>query len=95
MADDHEQNKLDAEASIKRNPHPDFKKVEGSRPDWSELEWNMSKTRDPSWHFGQGATDGGDSLKKKHVEIDPYEEGSMIFRETWMVPIEYWLMSEL
>lgn len=71
----HEQ-RFDQEKSVKRNPHPDFKKVEGSRPDWSERdEWHFTKTKQPGWRLGQGANDGGESLKKKHVEIDPYEEG--------------------
>ena len=66
----------DAEKAVKRNPHPDFGKVEASRPDWdSEKEWTFSKTKDPQWKYGQGGNDGGESLKKKHVEIDPYEEG--------------------
>ena len=76
MASDHEQHKMDAEASVKRNPHPDFKKVEASRPDWNEHGFSFTKTRNPNWKFGQGATDGGASLQKKHIEIDPYEEGS-------------------
>jgi hypothetical protein len=66
----------DAEAAIKRNPHPDFKKVEDSRPTWSEeAAWNFSKTRNPDWKLGDGGNDNGESLKKSHVEIDPYEEG--------------------
>jgi hypothetical protein len=67
--------KLDAENTIKRNPHPDFKKVEASRPDWSSSTFKFTKTRDPEWKHGSGASDGGASLKKQHVEIDPYEEG--------------------
>jgi hypothetical protein len=68
--------KMDAESVIQRNPHPDFKKVEGMRPDWqSERNWEWTKTKEPSWKPGHGANDGGESLKKKHVEIDPYAEG--------------------
>ncbi|CAK7237316.1 hypothetical protein SBRCBS47491_009934 [Sporothrix bragantina] len=64
------------EASIKRNPHPDFKSVESSRPDWEEAsEWHYTKTRQPGWQWGQGGNDGGASLDKKHVEIDPHESG--------------------
>ncbi|KAI9760475.1 MAG: Guanine nucleotide-binding protein alpha-2 subunit [Chaenotheca gracillima] len=71
-----EQEKLDAEATIKRNPHPDFQAVEDQRPNWrSDTKWNFTKTPDPNWKYGQGGNDGGASLKKKHVEIDPYEEG--------------------
>ena len=65
----------DLESTVRRNPHPDFKQVESSRPDWPELNWTVSKTRNPGWRFGQGATDGGQSLTMAHVEIDPYEEG--------------------
>ena len=64
------------EASIKRNPHPDFKGVENSRPDWQEESaWHYIKTRQPGWQWGQGGNDGGASLLKKHVEIDPHEPG--------------------
>ncbi|KAF2092710.1 hypothetical protein NA57DRAFT_82074 [Rhizodiscina lignyota] len=66
---------LDAEKAIKRNPHPDFNKVEASRPDWHEQEWEFTKTKDPSWTLGKGGNDGGASLKQKHIEIDPYEDG--------------------
>ena len=69
--------KADAEKAIKRNPHPDFAKVQASRPDWDEAasEWSWTKTKDPAWKPGQGGNDGGESLKKNHVEIDPHEEG--------------------
>lgn len=71
----HEQ-RHDAEKAIGRNPHPDFAKVQASCPDWAEhSQWHFTKTRDPNWKLGQGANDGGESLKKEHVEIDPYEEG--------------------
>lgn len=67
---------MDSEKSVQRNPHPDFSKVQASRPDWkTELEWDFTKTKDPNWKLGQGGNDGGESLKKKHVEIDPYAEG--------------------
>ena len=70
----HEQ-RFDQEKTVKRNPHPDFRKVEASRPDWEEKNtWHFTKTKLPGWKLGQGANDGGESLKKKHVEIDPYEE---------------------
>ncbi|MCJ1277093.1 hypothetical protein MMC21_004902 [Puttea exsequens] len=70
------EHRLDQESSIKRNPHPDFAKVEASRPDWSsEDAFHFTKTKQPGWKLGQGANDNGESLKKKHIEIDPYEEG--------------------
>ena len=59
-----------------QDPHPDFAKVQASRPDWRHEEsWHFTKTIDPDWKLGRGANDGGESLKKKHVEIDPYEDG--------------------
>ena len=69
--------RADAEKAVKRNPHPDFKEVENSRPDWNQSDWNWTwtKTINPDWKFGDGANDGGECLKKEHVEIDPYEEG--------------------
>ena len=71
----HEQ-RFDQEKTVQRNPHPEFSKVEASRPDWEiKNEWHFTKTKQPGWKLGQGANDGGESLKKKHVEIDPYEEG--------------------
>ncbi len=71
----HEQ-RLDQEKTVKRNPHPDFKKVEASRPDWAETSrFHFTKTKQPGWKLGQGANDGGESLHKKHVEINPYEQG--------------------
>lgn len=72
----HEQ-KLDAEQTVKRNPHGDFKAVEASRPDWdtSRSGFQYTKTKAPGWQLGDGATDGGEGLKKEHIEIDPYEEG--------------------
>jgi len=71
----HEQ-RLDGEKHVQRNPHLDFGKVQASRPAWEEHpEWNFTKTRKPGWTLGDGANDGGESLKQDHVEIDPYEEG--------------------
>lgn len=68
--------RADAEKRVGRNPHPDFAKVQASRPDWAEdSQWHYTKVRAPEWKLGQGANDGGESLKKKHIEIDPYEEG--------------------
>ncbi|TKA70338.1 hypothetical protein B0A55_07421 [Friedmanniomyces simplex] len=71
----HEQ-MMDSEKHVKRNPHGNFKEVESSRPDWTpEATFAFTKTKDPSWKPGQGANDGGESMKHDHVDIDPYEEG--------------------
>ena len=67
---------MDAEKAIKRNPHPDFKKVEAGRDPWDKsTAWSLKQTANPNWKIGGGANDGGASLKIPHVEIDPYEEG--------------------
>jgi len=57
--------------------HEPFTQVEASRPDWdSAKQFRFTKTKSPDWKYGDGATDDGvDCLEKKHVEIDPYEEG--------------------
>ncbi|KAL7626647.1 hypothetical protein AAE478_003420 [Parahypoxylon ruwenzoriense] len=75
-----------SEAEIKRNPHPDFKKVEAERPDWDrDSHFRYTKTASPSWTFGSGANSlrgstataaaAADTDAKKHVCIDPYEPG--------------------
>jgi flavin reductase (DIM6/NTAB) family NADH-FMN oxidoreductase RutF len=64
--------RADAEGAVKRNPHPDFSKVQASRPDWATSTFTFSKTKDPTWQWGSGANDSGESLTKKHIEIDPY-----------------------
>lgn len=57
-------------------PHPDFTKGQASRPDWNHgNSWHLTKTVDPDRKLGRGANDGGESLKKEHVEIDAYEDG--------------------
>ncbi|KAL8702259.1 MAG: hypothetical protein Q9224_000084 [Gallowayella concinna] len=70
------EHRADAEKTVGRNPHPDFPKVQASRPDWRQEEsWHLTQTVDPNWKLGRGGNDGGESLKKKHVQIDPYEDG--------------------
>ena len=65
------------EKSFQRNPHPDFKAVEASRPDWDTERsgWTYTKIVDVDWQFGQGGNDNGASLAKDHVEIKPYQDG--------------------
>ncbi|GAQ10430.1 uncharacterized protein BH2278 [Aspergillus lentulus] len=54
----------------------DFDKIQASRPDFKrDAPVTFSKPPNPNWRQGDGANDGGESLKKNHVEIDPYEEG--------------------
>ncbi len=63
--------------SINRNPHPDFKKVEASRPDWEAGQaqaFHFSKTADPQWAFGQGRNRLADAgAGRPHVAIDPHD----------------------
>ncbi|ORY13350.1 flavo protein-like protein oxygenase [Clohesyomyces aquaticus] len=67
--------KLDAEATIKRNPHPDFKSVEASRPPFSTIsQWHYTQTPAPNWKPGDGANDTSAS-SLTHREIDPYTPG--------------------
>ncbi|RDL40427.1 FMN-binding split barrel [Venustampulla echinocandica] len=76
MASQDNTGRVNAEKDIKRNPHPDFKKVESARDPWDKsLEFNFKQTPNPEWKFGDGANDGGATLNIPHVEIDPYEEG--------------------
>lgn len=57
-------------------PHPDFEKVQASRPDFKhDARVNVTQSPNPHWKEGSGANDGGACLKKNHVEIDPGEEG--------------------
>ncbi|KAM0346442.1 hypothetical protein ACHAPU_005507 [Fusarium lateritium] len=63
--------------NMKRNPHPDFKKVEASRPEFdTSSQFRYTKTVDAGWALGDGANrlakDGAD---KKHITIDPHESG--------------------
>ncbi|KAL1879513.1 hypothetical protein Plec18167_003970 [Paecilomyces lecythidis] len=55
----------------------DFKELETARPDYSghEKPIEVTKSPNPHWKYGQGASDGGASLDKIHREIDPYGEG--------------------
>lgn len=70
-----QQSAMDSETFVKRNPHPDFKKVEDARPAWKETTLEFTKTKQPDWKLAKGPNDGGESLKKDHVEIDPYQDG--------------------
>ncbi|KAJ5901545.1 FMN-binding split barrel-related protein [Penicillium taxi] len=56
-------------------PRPDFEKLQASRPEFRDAEVTFTKPPNPTWKQGDGANDGGESLKKDHVEIDPNAEG--------------------
>lgn len=63
------------ESDIKRNPHPDFKGVEASRPPFDrDAAFTFKQTPQPDWKPGGGANSlpTGDA---KHITIDPNAEG--------------------
>ncbi|KAK9469158.1 hypothetical protein V1512DRAFT_255616 [Lipomyces arxii] len=63
------------EAKIKRNPHANFKKVEGARePFESAVEWHYTQTKKVAWQVGSGANDYSWKNHQK-ISVDPYEEG--------------------
>lgn len=65
-----------SERQIQRNPHPDFKQVEGGREPYVKREWSQRQTPKPSWRAGSGANDLDPEWKSKGiVDIDPYEDG--------------------
>ena len=67
--------KAGSEASFV-SKHPNFKEVEATRPDFDhKAPIKIVKSPNPSWKYGQGVNDGGASLWKKHVEIDPLAQG--------------------
>lgn len=71
---------LPGQSTISSGPDPSSHRtpeaLETTRPDWHEgSKFTLTKTKNPEWKYGEGAGDGGESLKLNHVEIDPYEEG--------------------
>ncbi|AEO69031.1 uncharacterized protein THITE_2119020 [Thermothielavioides terrestris NRRL 8126] len=66
------------EKQIQRNPHPDFKKVEASRPPFDlSTTFHYTQTPDPDWKFGSGPNSTADpsAAEKAHIAIDPYAPG--------------------
>ncbi|KAK4135516.1 hypothetical protein BT67DRAFT_441164 [Trichocladium antarcticum] len=66
------------EKSIQRNPHPDFKQVEASRPPFDPTStFTYTQTPDPGWTLGAGAnaTSPPEDVLKQHIAIDPYAAG--------------------
>jgi len=50
------------------------------RPPWKPAERvAITESPEPTWSYGSGASDGGDSLLKEHIEIDPFAEGRPMF----------------
>jgi flavin reductase (DIM6/NTAB) family NADH-FMN oxidoreductase RutF len=74
------------EKQIQRNPHPDFKQVEASRPPFNpSTTFTYTQTPDPNWQFGSGANSTATTTtnpqnqsqdhatpEKKHILIDPH-----------------------
>ncbi|RSL75481.1 hypothetical protein CEP51_010825 [Fusarium floridanum] len=61
--------------NVKRNLHPDFNKVESSRPEWETTsEFHYTKSIDPHWSFGDGANRLAKDTRR-HITIDPHESG--------------------
>jgi len=51
-----------------------------TRPPWEPSELiSVTESPEPAWRYGSGANDGGESLSKRHVEIDPFAEGRPMF----------------
>ncbi|OIW33022.1 hypothetical protein CONLIGDRAFT_570696 [Coniochaeta ligniaria NRRL 30616] len=61
------------EAQIKRNPHPDFKTVESSRPPFPPTTFHHVRTPQPTWTPGSGPNTPTPSTP--HTLIDPFESG--------------------
>lgn len=60
-------------------PHPDFAQLQASRPDFRhDAEVIVTKSPNPTWKQGDGANDGGEGLKKHHIEIDPHADGRSV-----------------
>lgn len=62
------------EAQVKRNPHPDFSKVERERPPFESKLWTYTQVPDINWKVGSGAT-STEWKQHKKISIDPYGEG--------------------
>jgi flavin reductase (DIM6/NTAB) family NADH-FMN oxidoreductase RutF len=63
------------EKQIQRNPHPDFKQVEASRPPFNPTTtFTYTQTPNPNWTPGSGANqpEPEPAAEKKHIAIDPY-----------------------
>ncbi|KAG5982525.1 hypothetical protein E4U55_001775 [Claviceps digitariae] len=69
--------------SIPRNRHPDFDKVQASRPRPSDRPFTYTQTALPSWTFGSGANTSSSSSSSSssppsastppgHISIDPH-----------------------
>lgn len=63
------------ENQVRRNPHPDFGKVERERPKFDEANaWKYTQIPQVDWQPGSGAN-SDDWKNHKKLTIDPYGEG--------------------
>ncbi|KAF2400572.1 hypothetical protein EJ06DRAFT_537559 [Trichodelitschia bisporula] len=63
---------FDKEALVQRNPHVDFPAVEAARPAYDHsLEWKVTKTPNPTWQPGDGAS-SREWEAHKRLAIDPH-----------------------
>ncbi|KAK5663869.1 hypothetical protein OQA88_75 [Cercophora sp. LCS_1] len=68
------ENTKKVEALIQRNPHPDFKQVEASRPPFdTSSSFRYTQTPQPTWTPGSGANHVAPSNTRTHIPIDPYD----------------------
>ena len=75
--------------------HPNLKEVEAGRTAFNPaVPIKVVKLADPYWKYGQGANDSGASLKKQHVEIDPFAEGRP-WMANYKLLISEWTVSGL
>lgn len=64
-------------ADVKRDPIAEFAAVEAGRPPYDHSQhWEMSKTPNPEWKIGSGASI--DCKDRKFLAIDPQEEGRSV-----------------
>jgi hypothetical protein len=60
-----------------RDPNAGFTAVEASRPPYDATQnWHMSKTPNPEWKIGDGASI--DCKDRKFLAFDPQEEGRSV-----------------
>lgn len=69
--------------SSKRSTQADFSSLGGgpqpTEPYKPTRPVSVTKNAAPDWIYGQGATDSGESLPKKHIEIDPFAPNRRMF----------------
>ena len=60
---------------VLKSKYDNFEEIETKRPAFdAHAPITVSKVPDPNWKYGGGASDKS-GLERRHVEIDPFEEG--------------------